>query len=223
MTAPTTIWCDLDETLVATSEKPHQGWTHLKIGRWAILRPGARECLDELRRLGHVRLLTYAPLAYATAACNAFGLGFAASDILGQELWTSFLRELPSLERPHDVLIEDDRSRSIHTKCRFIGIEPSRVIVVPRYDSAIDHDELASVPKHVRQLLGSKPLSTCLAEAGTDAGTRKVTDFLNTLPYPHYEADPASPGLLIRTGENGTRTRGRFVNGRFEPVFAPEG
>lgn len=65
-----------------------------------------------------------------------------------------------------------------------------------------------------------RPLSACLAEVGTPAGTRKVATYLKTRPYPHYEADPASPGLLVRIEENGTRTRGRFVNRRFEPVSA---
>ena len=65
-----------------------------------------------------------------------------------------------------------------------------------------------------------RPLSACLAEAGTPAGTRKVAVYLKARPYPHYEADPASPGLLVRIEENGTRTRGRFVNRRFEPISA---
>lgn len=63
-----------------------------------------------------------------------------------------------------------------------------------------------------------RPLSACLAEAGTAAGSQRVAAYLKTRPYPHYEADPATPGLLVRIEEDGTRSRGRFVNRRFEPV-----
>ncbi len=152
MTAPT-IWCDLDETIVASASHPSPGSALLVTERWAILRPGARECLATLRRLAHVRLITYAPLTYATAACDVFSLGFAGSDIIAQEIWTSFLREQPSLGRLHDVLVEDDQSRTTSAKCRFIGIASSRVVVVPAYKGGPD-DALTSVPARVAQLLG---------------------------------------------------------------------
>lgn len=63
-----------------------------------------------------------------------------------------------------------------------------------------------------------KPLSVCLAEAGTPGGDQKVAAYLKTRPYPRYETDLASPGLLVRIEEDGTRTQGRFVNRRFEPA-----
>lgn len=63
-----------------------------------------------------------------------------------------------------------------------------------------------------------RPLSECLAEAGTDAGTRRVVEYLKSRPFPHYEADPEATGILIRIDEDGARTRGRFVNRRFESV-----
>ncbi|MCC6415284.1 MAG: hypothetical protein IT582_05200 [Opitutaceae bacterium] len=65
-----------------------------------------------------------------------------------------------------------------------------------------------------------KPLSACLAEAGTPAGTRKVAAYLKTRPYPHYEPDPAAPGWLVRIEKNGTRIRGRFSKRRFVPAPA---
>jgi hypothetical protein len=63
----------------------------------------------------------------------------------------------------------------------------------------------------------SKPLSMCLAEAGTLSGTQKVKAYLQGQPYPHYEADEAT-GDLLRIDEDGTRTRGRFVNRKFRPL-----
>lgn len=65
-----------------------------------------------------------------------------------------------------------------------------------------------------------KPLSVCLAEVGTPAGTQRVANNLKTRPYPHYEADPSTTGLLVRIEENGARTSGRFVNRRFVPMPA---
>lgn len=63
-----------------------------------------------------------------------------------------------------------------------------------------------------------RSLSECLAEAGTAAGDQRVADYLKSRPFPHYEADPEMPGILLRIEEDGTRTRGRFVNRRFEAV-----
>lgn len=70
----------------------------------------------------------------------------------------------------------------------------------------------------LREAGAIKPLSACLAEAGTPAGAKRVAKYLKTRPYPHYEADPAKPGRLLRITADGTRTAGRFVNRRFEPA-----
>jgi hypothetical protein len=63
-----------------------------------------------------------------------------------------------------------------------------------------------------------RSLSECLAEPGTDAGSRRVMDYLKSRPFPHYEADPEMSGVLVRIDEDGTRVRGRFANRRFEAV-----
>jgi hypothetical protein len=39
-----------------------------------------------------------------------------------------------------------------------------------------------------------------------------LAKFLESEPYPHYEAHPTQERLLVRTEENGVRTVGRFVN-----------
>ena len=70
----------------------------------------------------------------------------------------------------------------------------------------------------LRRAGATRPLSACLAEVGTPAGTERVANFLNTRPYPHYEADRKRPGVLVRIDEDGSRTAGRFVNRRFEPT-----
>lgn len=61
----------------------------------------------------------------------------------------------------------------------------------------------------------AKPLSACLDSVDTEKGRRRVIDHLKSRPFPHYEAAPKRPGLLVRVDEDGTRTVGRFVNRRF--------
>jgi hypothetical protein len=146
------VWVDLDETLITSTDRPSSGSVKLGTGKWAVLRPGARECLAALRHIGNVRLLTFAPIRYAAAACERFGLGFAGSDTFGHEMWTSFLAEQPSLGRPDDVLVEDDESHYVLAKCRFIGISPRRVVLVRAYRGGAD-DELAAVPVRALEAL----------------------------------------------------------------------
>jgi hypothetical protein len=47
-----------------------------------------------------------------------------------------------------------------------------------------------------------------------------VAAYLNSQPFPHYEAHPNRPGLLVRIAEDGHRTVGRFVNREFHPLGA---
>lgn len=61
----------------------------------------------------------------------------------------------------------------------------------------------------------ARPLSECLADVDTPQGRQRVQEYLKSGPYPHYEASPDSPGLLVRIDADGTRTLGRFVNRRF--------
>lgn len=63
----------------------------------------------------------------------------------------------------------------------------------------------------------AKPLSECLDSVDSTEGRRRVSEHLETLPFPHYEAADA-PGLLVRTSEDGKRTVGRFVNRQFQAV-----
>lgn len=61
----------------------------------------------------------------------------------------------------------------------------------------------------------ARPLSECVAEVGTDVGRRRVAEFLQSQPFPHFEAWPNKPGLLVKIDEDGTRTIGRFVGREF--------
>jgi hypothetical protein len=59
------------------------------------------------------------------------------------------------------------------------------------------------------------PLSELVAMVDTPAGREKLQAYLESEPYPHFEAHPTQSGYLIRTEEDGTETVGRFVNREF--------
>lgn len=59
---------------------------------------------------------------------------------------------------------------------------------------------------------GSQSLAELVEMVDTARGREMFKAYLESEPYPHYEAHPSKPGLLIRTGEDGTRTAGKFVN-----------
>jgi hypothetical protein len=63
-----------------------------------------------------------------------------------------------------------------------------------------------------------KPLSACMESVDTEEGRRRVKDYLERQPFPHYEPAPDGPGMLVRIEADGRRTVGRFVNRRFIPA-----
>ena len=65
----------------------------------------------------------------------------------------------------------------------------------------------------------ARPLSASLDAVDSPEGRRRVADYLQTQPYPHYEPADA-PGLLIRITADGKRTLGRFVHRQFQPLKA---
>lgn len=63
-----------------------------------------------------------------------------------------------------------------------------------------------------------RPLSACLESVDSPEGRRRVSAFLGSQPFPHFEAHPDRPGLLVRIDADGTRTTGQFRNRQFQPV-----
>lgn len=61
-----------------------------------------------------------------------------------------------------------------------------------------------------------KPLSECLESVDSLEGRRRVAEYLQSGPFPHYEPVPNPPGMLVRIEADGTRTVGRFVNREFK-------
>lgn len=63
-------------------------------------------------------------------------------------------------------------------------------------------------------------LSECTDSVDSPQGCQRVAQYLQTQPFPHYEAAPGRSGPLVRTDADGTRTTGRFVNRKFMPAKA---
>lgn len=66
------------------------------------------------------------------------------------------------------------------------------------------------------------PLSACLEMVNTAAGRKRLTNYLASRPYPHFEPVPGRPGLLLRTEADGRKTVGRFVRREFLPVSSAQ-
>ena len=72
----------------------------------------------------------------------------------------------------------------------------------------------------LRRSGNARPLSEALQSVDSDKGRKRVGNYLAEQPFPHFEAAPDSPGLLIKIDEDGTRTLGRFVNREFQTETA---
>ena len=68
----------------------------------------------------------------------------------------------------------------------------------------------------LRQSHAERSLSGAIRQVDTGTGRERVAQYLKSRPFPHFEPDPDSNGLLVKIDEDGTRTRGRFVNRVFE-------
>lgn len=66
----------------------------------------------------------------------------------------------------------------------------------------------------------ARPLSESLKSVDSPRGRARVSKFLQTQPFPHYEPHPKQRGLLIRIEVNGRRTVGRFINRQFQTIKA---
>ncbi len=61
------------------------------------------------------------------------------------------------------------------------------------------------------------PLSACLKSVNSRAGQARLSAVLAARPFPHFET-AATPGMLVKIDQDGTRTTGRFVNREFRPA-----
>lgn len=72
----------------------------------------------------------------------------------------------------------------------------------------------------LRRSGNARPLSDALESVDSDEGRERTRSYLANQPFPHFEAAPDQPGLLIKIDADGTRTLGRFVNREFQSETA---
>jgi len=61
----------------------------------------------------------------------------------------------------------------------------------------------------------ARSLTEMVSSVDSDEGQERLRSYLNARPFPHFEACSGQPGMLVKIDEDGTRTRGRFVNSVF--------
>lgn len=61
----------------------------------------------------------------------------------------------------------------------------------------------------------ARSLTESIQSVDTDVGRERVRVYLESRPFPHFEPCQNEPGMLVRIDEDGTRTRGRFINREF--------
>lgn len=62
------------------------------------------------------------------------------------------------------------------------------------------------------------PLSECLNTVETPEGRKRLKEYLESLPFPHFEQHPTVEHAFICIEADGTRTAGKFVNRDFMPL-----
>lgn len=60
-----------------------------------------------------------------------------------------------------------------------------------------------------------RSLAKAIENVDSDPGRKRVRDYLDQQPFPHFEPAAESPGFLVKIDEDGSRTIGRFVNRKF--------
>jgi len=63
-----------------------------------------------------------------------------------------------------------------------------------------------------------RPLSEAIENVDSESGRKRVSEYLKTQPYPHFEPVAGRPGLLRKIDEDGAETIGRFINRVFTPI-----
>jgi len=60
-----------------------------------------------------------------------------------------------------------------------------------------------------------KTVEECMELVATGEGRLNLEQVLAKTPFPHYQAVPGKPGVLIRIEADGTQSRGEFVGRTF--------
>lgn len=118
------------------------------------MRPEALEILATCREHApEVVLFTFSERAHALEVSQAFGLGFAANQVFGCELFLFGEKDMA----PTGVLIDDKPAEheNAQLKMRTLGIDPARYFQIPSFDHpkfAPCRTFLAGLPYRLAQL-----------------------------------------------------------------------
>ena len=63
-----------------------------------------------------------------------------------------------------------------------------------------------------------RSLATAVESVDSAAGRKRVREYLDQQPFPHFKPSTESPGRFIKIDEDGSRTVGRFKNRKFIAV-----
>ena len=113
-----------------------------------------------------------------------------------------------------DALILDARLAGETVKRSIAGQVEFWAMLGRAIEPLLEGDRVAALCRNAV----ARPLSEIVASIDSPEGRRRVAEFLQMRPYPHFEGHPSVPGLLIKIDEDGTRTAGRFVNRQFKAV-----
>lgn len=105
-------------------------------------------------------------------------------------------------------LIAEESERSIASQIEFWAQIGRAIEPLLRGDRVLALKRAGSV----------KPLAELITTVEGAPGRRRLERYLASRPFPHYEPCGDDPALLVRVDEDGSRTRGRFVNRVFEPA-----
>jgi hypothetical protein len=61
-------------------------------------------------------------------------------------------------------------------------------------------------------------LSEAIATVGSNTGRARLRAYLDSQPFPHFEAHPDLPGVFIRIDVDGKQTEGKFTGKQFVPL-----
>jgi hypothetical protein len=64
----------------------------------------------------------------------------------------------------------------------------------------------------------AKSLSESIESINQPLGRERLAAYLESRPLPRFVADPVEARVMIREDADGTRTRGRFSDGKFVPM-----
>jgi hypothetical protein len=76
----------------------------------------------------------------------------------------------------------------------------------------------AELPSLLLQLTHAKMAELALESVESKRSHQRLHQYLQSLPFPHYEPVPGNVELVVRVDEDGTRTKGRFIDRAFVAV-----